>query len=172
MKGKIHIYTGDGKGKTTAALGLALRASGWNMPVYIVQFIKGGKELGEMRALKRIPLISFRQFGFSHFLSKETIGKKDREKAKEGLLFVNNLFNKKRYKIIILDEILTALYFDLFPLEDLLTLLSVKPDDVELLLTGRFLSDELIAHADIVTEMCCRKHYYYDGYQPRKGIEY
>lgn len=170
--GAIQIYTGNGKGKTTAALGLALRAAGHGMRTYIGQFLKG-QEYGELRAVERLaPLITIAQFGRSGFVHvKEPPEKEDVEKAAEGLAACREAVLSGAYDIVIFDEICVALYFHLIPLSAVLAVLDLKPRSMELVLTGRYAPPELIDRADLVTEMREVKHYYRNGIPAREGIE-
>jgi cob(I)alamin adenosyltransferase len=172
FKGYIQIYTGNGKGKTTAALGLALRAAGYNIRVFIGQFIKGHK-YGELHSLKKLdPLITIRQFGrkgFIHITDKPD--KKDIEAANKGLNTCLEAMLSGKYEIIILDEINVALYFNLLSEKQVHDFLDKKPDGVEIVMTGRYSPPSFIDRADLVTEMNEKKHYFNTGIQARKGIE-
>ncbi len=170
QKGYVQIYTGDGKGKTTAALGLALRAAGAGLPVFIAQFIKGG-EYSEVHALKRFSdLISLRQYGSGRFVHGVP-SEEDIRLAKEGLADVHDVLQSGKYKVVILDEAAIATFFDLFTVEDLIGLIEEKPEGVELLITGRNADPRLMEKADLVTEMREVKHYYTEGVPARDGIE-
>jgi cob(I)alamin adenosyltransferase len=170
QKGYVQVYTGNGKGKTTAAFGLALRAAGAGLPVFIAQFAKGGK-YSETFALQRFSdLITLRQFGSGRFISGEP-SKEDVRAAKDGLKEAGEALHSGKYKVVILDEANIATFFELFSVEDLLALIDDKPGDVELLITGRNADPRIVDRADLVTEMCDVKHYYDHGVQARKGIE-
>ena len=170
QKGYVQIYTGNGKGKTTAAFGLALRAAGAGLPVFIAQFIKGG-EYSEIRALKRFSdIVTLRQYGSGRFVHGVP-SEEDIRLAKEGLAEVRDVLQSGEFKVVILDEAVIATFFDLFTVEDLLDLIAVKPEDVELLITGRNADPRLLEKADLVTEMCEVKHYYTKGVKAREGIE-
>ncbi len=170
-KGYIHLYTGNGKGKTTAALGLAIRAAGAGLQVWIGQFVKG-REYSEHRALKRFEdCITVKRFGRTCFI-KGAPEEKDFRAARDGLKEVAAVLEKGTfYDMIILDEVCIALHFNLFSVDELLDVLKVKPAQVELVITGRNAPVELIEYADLVTEMKEIKHYYKRGVQARKGIE-
>lgn len=169
-KGYVQIYTGNGKGKTTAAFGLALRAAGAELPVFIAQFLKGGN-YSEIRAFKRFEdLITVRQYGRGGFIHGNPT-EDDVRAANEGLAEVRIQLNSGNYKVVILDEAVMATFFDLFPVEDLLALIDGKPEEVELIITGRSADPRLIERADLVTEMCEVKHYYAVGVPAREGIE-
>ncbi len=166
----IHVYTGNGKGKTTAAFGLAVRAAMAGKKVFIGQFIKG-MDYSELKLTDYVPAIEIRQFGRDCFIEQEPTAE-DIELAKKGLLLCAELVQSGKYEMIILDEINVALFFNLFSVEEVLQLLAVKKEGVELILTGRYAPKEIIEKADLVTEMVEVKHYYTQGVQARKGIEY
>jgi cob(I)alamin adenosyltransferase len=168
--GYVHVYTGDGKGKTTAALGLAIRAAGAGFNVFIGQFVKG-LHYSEMESLHRLESrITLKQFGLGCFiLRKPTVD--DIRAAKEGLGVIRQVFQENNHRLIILDEANVAVQCDLFPVEELLSLVDAKPRNVELVITGRSARKEVIERADLVTEMCEVKHYYRNGIQARIGIE-
>jgi cob(I)alamin adenosyltransferase len=170
MKGYIHIYTGNGKGKTTAALGLALRAAGAGKKVFIGQFIKG-KPYSEMKVLEKLPNIDLEQFGRDCFIYQKPT-KEDVEAAQKGLDIVKGLVQSKEYDLLILDELTMALYYGLFPLVEVIDLLKNKTRGLEIVITGRQAPQELIELADLVTEMKEVKHYYQRGIEGRKGIEF
>ncbi len=166
----IQIYTGDGKGKTTAALGLALRASGAGLKVYIGQFIKG-KAYSELKSLKKIPQVKIEQYGSGCFL-KYKPKQKDIDLASRGLEQIRKIITQKKYKLVILDEINVALHFGLLHVDQIVDLLKATPKNIELVLTGRQVPSELIKLADLVSEIKEIKHYYRKGKKARKGIEF
>ncbi len=171
MKGYVHIYTGPGKGKTTAAFGLALRAAGAGLRVFIAQFLKKRKS-SEIVALERFSdLITIKQYGRGRFIRNEP-GEKDRIKAREGLEDVRRALDSGTYDVVILDEANIATHFRLFPVEAILELIEAKGDTVELVITGRHADPSLIERADVVTEMTEIKHYSSRGVKARKGIEF
>jgi cob(I)alamin adenosyltransferase len=170
MKGHIQVYTGDGKGKTTAALGLAIRAAGAGLKVFIAQFIKG-MEYSEHRALERFSdTITLKQYGRGCWINGEP-NEDDIQAARNGLEEVKGIICSGNYQVVILDEANIAVYFNLFPVNDLLELINSKPDHVELVITGRRAHPLIIEHADLVTEMQEVKHYFRQGVQARVGIE-
>jgi cob(I)alamin adenosyltransferase len=169
-KGLIHLYTGNGKGKTTAALGLALRAAGAGKKIFIAQFVKG-MHYSELDALKRFPEIEIHQFGLDCFITKEPTSE-DIEAALRGLSVAENIALEGKHDVLILDEICIALYYKLFDIERLIKLLKTKPNEMEIIMTGRYAPDELIDISDLVTEMKEVKHYYQLGIVARKGIEF
>jgi cob(I)alamin adenosyltransferase len=196
-KGLVHVYTGAGKGKTTASLGLALRAIGQGMKVFIIQFLKGGAYTGEFIAAKNfLPNIDIVQFGRPCLKQQKQLKITDgfdfiREEIECGdcrFCFLNDTIQKDyveeafkkalevvlsgEHQLVILDEINMALDLKLLNLELVLNLIANKPEQVELVLTGRNAPEELLEIADLVTEMKAEKHYYDTGVKARKGIEY
>ncbi|HOD15583.1 MAG TPA: cob(I)yrinic acid a,c-diamide adenosyltransferase [Spirochaetota bacterium] len=173
-KGYTHIYTGPGKGKTSAALGLAFRASGSGLKSVIIQFMKGLPS-GEIEAAARTGgLITIERYGSERFCRPDACdGSLDehRDHARRGYERAAGLIASGEYRIVILDEIVTACTFGLLAEEDIISLMKGKPDGTELILTGRGATAGLISHADLVTEMREIKHYYQSGVPPRKGIE-
>ncbi len=172
FKGYIQVYTGNGKGKTTAAIGLAVRAAGHQEKTFIGQFLKG-QDYGELHVVKNLsPLITIEQFGRKGFyhVTKDP-DEEDIQSAKNGLDKCEKAMLSGKYRIIILDEINVTVYFNLLSEKDIHSFLDKKPKDVELVLTGRYAPDSFIERADLVTEMKEVKHYYEKGIQARKGIE-
>ena len=170
QKGYTQIYTGDGKGKTTAALGLALRAAGAGLKVYIAQFIKSG-DYSEIKALSRLAdRITVKQFGLGRFI-KAKPSPEDRAAAQKGLEAIRSALNSGYYQVVIMEEGNVAAMCGLFPVEEILAIMTQKPGDVELVITGRGADARVIDKADLVTEMKAVKHYYQDGVAARTGIE-
>jgi len=170
-KGFLQIYTGDGKGKTTAALGLALRAAGHGLRTYIAQFMKG-QTYGELKSINLVPEMEIEQFGKDTFIHIDQATPKDIQMAQHGLRKAKEKMLSGEFSIIILDEINMAVYFKLLTVTEVLDFISAKPKSIELILTGRRAPDELIQRADLVTEMKEIKHYYSQGVDARDGIEY
>jgi len=170
MKGYIHLYTGNGKGKTTAALGLALRAAGAGKKVFIGQFVKG-MPYSELEALKSLPSIELKQFGLDCFIVNQPT-QNDIDAARAGLEEVSVLILQNTYDVVVLDEICIALYYHLFENDEVIALLNLKPKEMEIVLTGRYAPPAIYEIADLVTEMNEVKHYYQEGIEARKGIEY
>jgi len=171
-KGLIQVYTGNGKGKTTAALGLALRAVGHGKRVLIIQFMKGETGYGEQSsAMKLSPLLTIIKAGREAFVSRSNPDPIDFKLAQEGLSLAKRAIEAGECEILVLDEINTAVDFGLITLSDLLRFIDSKPETLELILTGRNAKPEIIEKADLVTEMVERKHYYRRGIPARKGIE-
>jgi len=171
MKGLIQIYSGDGKGKTTAALGLALRAAGRNMKVLIVQFMKKW-DYGELHSVELIPNITLKTFGTKDFVLKGKAKKIDYEEAKKAFSFGVEGMQSGDYDIVIFDELNMALYYELLDLEEVIKKIKGKPDNVEIVITGRKAPEEIVRIADLVTEMKEIKHPYQKGIEARRGIEY
>jgi cob(I)alamin adenosyltransferase len=171
-KGFVQIYTGNGKGKTTAAIGQAVRAAGFGLKTYIAQFMKE-YPYNELKSLKHLEeWITTEQFCGDEFVyKKELPGKKELEKAKNGLKTAKEKMLNGEYNLIILDEALVATYFKLIKTDELVELIKQKPENIELILTGRYCPEELIKLADLVTEMKEIKHYYQKCITSRNGIE-
>jgi cob(I)alamin adenosyltransferase len=170
-KGYVQVYTGDGKGKTTAALGLALRASGRQMRTYIGQFMKG-QPYAELDALRDHPWIIIEQYGDVRCIRREEVREHHREQARCGLARATAAMRSGEYDIVVLDEVNVSLWFGILTLEDVLVFLDRRPERVEVVLTGRRAPRALIDRADLVTEMREIKHYYEQGVIARQGIEY
>lgn len=171
-RGLVQVYTGNGKGKTTASLGLALRAIGRGLKVCMIQFIKGGGEYGEHQAARHLaPLLTIHQTGRDGWIFKDRLDPKDIRIAHDALVLARTALTGGEYDLVILDEINGAAWFGLVSVDDLLQLIKDKPAQVELVLTGRSADDRVIAAADLVTEMREIKHYYQQGVEARLGIE-
>ena len=171
-KGLVQVYTGDGKGKTTAALGQAMRAAGQGLKVYIVQFMKGWPHYGELETVGQHPNVTMKQFGRPDYVDREHPDPVDVQMAQEALEHSRQMVMSREYDLVILDEVNVALEWKLIQLKDVLSLLVEKPDEVELILTGRHAHPEVIDRADLVTEMREIKHPYHKGVVSRRGIEY
>lgn len=170
MKGYIQVYTGNGKGKTTAALGLAIRAAGAGLKVFIAQFIKMG-EYSEIKALKRFKdLITVEQFGSGRFI-KGTPSASDIEAARKGVEKIKAAFTSGQHNVVIMEEANVAAGLGVLSVEDILKIMDEKPKDVELVITGRGADSRIIEKADLVTEMKEVKHYFQKGVKARIGIE-
>ena len=169
-RGYVQVYTGDGKGKTTAAIGLAIRALGAGLNVYFAQFIKCGR-YSEIEALDRFSdRLTCRQFGRGNWLAGEP-GSEDRQSAEDCLNAIADVLKSGKHQLVILDEANVAAYYGLIDADALLRLIDIKPRNVELVITGRCADRRIIERADLVTEMWEVKHYYKDGVLGRKGIE-
>jgi cob(I)alamin adenosyltransferase len=178
VHGLIHVYTGDGKGKTTAALGLALRAAGHGWHTYIGQFMKG-QDYGELPAAALLgtdpagrPLLTIEQYGKPTFIHVDQATQEDVRLARAGLARACQAMLSGHYQIVVLDEINVALYFKLLTVSDVIELIDQKPGPVELVLTGRRVPDAILERADYVTVMQESRHPYQHGVPARKGIEF
>ena len=171
-RGYIQVYTGNGKGKTTAALGQAVRSAGAGFRTLIVQLMKE-YPYSELEGLE--PLgdhIAIEQYGGDAFVYKgEQPGEDERAKARAGLDRVIDAMQSGDWDVVVLDEGCVAVYFHLITVADLTEVIDAKPDTVELVLTGRYCPDAILARADLVTEMREVKHYYQQDVRARKGIE-
>jgi cob(I)alamin adenosyltransferase len=169
-KGYIHVYTGNGKGKTTAALGLAIRAVGAGFKVFIAQFIKNG-EYSEIKALKQFSgSIRIEQFGTGRFI-KNKASRQDYAESRRGLEKIRQVLSSGKYQLVILEEVNMAVVCGLLTVDDLLDIMSIKPENLELVITGRYAAPRIIDSADLVTEMKEVKHYFQNGVMARVGIE-
>ena len=171
-QGLIQVYTGNGKGKTTAALGLAIRALGHGARVHIIFFMKGEFPYGERELLSKLPNLSFQVFGHEHLIDPNNIKDDERQQACEALEASREALKSKKYDLIVLDEINIASAWNLISMKDVIKLIDDKPSAVELVLTGRYADQRIIDKADLVTNMDEIKHPYRKGIEARKGIEY
>ncbi len=167
----VQIYTGDGKGKTTAALGLAFRAAGWGMKTLFVQFMKKW-EYGELLFSRKIDEINVVQFGIERFIRKGEKPEELMNEVKRGLIFAEEEINSGKWDIVVMDEIITAILFDLVTEDEVVDFVKRNRGKCEIILTGRDATQKLIEIADLVTEMRKIKHPYDSGISARKGIEY
>ncbi len=171
-KGMVQVYTGNGKGKTTAALGLALRAVGHELNVCMIQFMKGGGRQGEHIAAEKLaPYLTIVQTGREGWIRKGHPSQEDTEMARKALSIADEALSGNVYDLVILDEINNAVHHGLISVDDVLILIRRKPDNVELVLTGRNAHEKVIEAADLVTEMREIKHYFKKGIPARTGIE-
>ena len=171
MKAYIHIYTGNGKGKTTAAFGLALRAVGAGMKVFIGQFVKGKTYNENLVVARYLKNITVKQYGLDCFIVNDPTDD-DIKAAVKGLNEMHKIITSGKHNLVIMDEINIALYYKLIDVNEVIEIMKNKPEHVELVLTGRYAPQQLIDMADLVTEMKEVKHYYQQGIEARKGIEY
>jgi cob(I)alamin adenosyltransferase len=171
-QGLVQVYTGNGKGKTTASLGLALRATGHGLKVFVIQFMKGSTVYGELAAAERLaPELTIRQVGRDTFVSRSHPDPEDVRMATEGFTLARDMVISGQYDLVILDEINCAVDLGLVPLAEVKELITLKPAHTELVLTGRGAHPEIVDLADLVTEMREVKHYYNSGQHARTGIE-
>jgi len=171
-RGLVEVFTGDGKGKTSAALGVALRALGHDLKIFIVFFMKGIFPCGEQKTLSQLPNVTFVRFGSETFVDPNNITKADKEEAKKALNAARKAILSNDYDIVILDEINVAAAWKLIDIDEVIKLIQERPEKVELILTGRYANDRLISLADLVTNMTKIKHPYDKGISARKGIDY
>lgn len=191
-KGLVQVYTGNSKGKTTASLGISLRAVGHGFKVYIIQFMKGSSYYGELYSIQKLyPYMQIRQYGRSCpnetlikngeklctgcmkcFVQKGKATKDDLEMTALALAHAKEIITSDEYDIVVLDEILNSLDFDLLKMEDITNLLDLQPPLVEIIMTGRNAPQAIIDRADLVTEMHQIKHPYEQGIPARRGTEY
>lgn len=171
-RGYVHILTGEGPGKTTAAFGLAVRALGWGLKVCVIQFLKkriSGENLFFRRYRKNIVI---RQFGTRNFVNKGIVSPEDIKLAIKGLEYARKIISSRKFDLVILDEVNMALYFGLLRVEDIILLIKSKPENVELVLTGRNAPQELFDYADYLIKIECLRHPFNRGHAARKGIEF
>ena len=175
FKGLVHIITGKGRGKTTSAIGLGIRAVGHGLKVYMIQFMKGkleGKKYGEIKSIKKFRNFKVAQFGTGELVSHGTPAKTDFELAKKGFDHAKEIINSSKYDIVILDEIWATVHHKLIDLSEVISLIKNKPKNVELVLTGRYAPEEAYDYADYVSEIKKIKHPYSKGLKARLGVEY
>ena len=171
--GLVQVYTGSGKGKTTAALGLAMRAIGHGLTVYMIQFMKGKTNYGELHSAKRLPNFKIEQFGRPSFVDKKKPAQADIKGAEKALRKAKKIIESGKWAIVILDEINVALDYKLIQVKDVLELVRSKPHHVELVLTGRKAPKSMISVADLVSEVREVKHPYRTRkLKSRRGIEH
>jgi LAO/AO transport system kinase len=171
-RGLVQVYTGNGKGKTSAALGLALRALGRGLKVYVIQFIKGDRDYGEIIMAREIPGLEMVTYGRGKFIDEESRTQKDAELAQEALEHAREIITSGNHDVVILDEVNIAMSLGLLEPRSVIQLARDKPPDIELIMTGRGAPDEIIDIADLVTEMREVRHPYGKGVKARRGIEY
>ena len=171
-EGLVHVFTGNGKGKTTAALGAILRALGHGLKVYIVFFMKGDYPYGEFNTLSKLSNVDVASFGFRSLTDPANIKPEEIEQAKLALAAAREAVLSGNYDLVVLDEINVALALKLIELDEVIRLIGDKPVNVEIILTGRYADNKLIEMADLVTEMVKVKHPYDQGIPAREGIEY
>jgi len=171
-RGLVQIFTGDGKGKTSAALGAVLRALGNGLRVYFVFFMKGDYPYGERNILSQLPNIKVASFGGRSFVDPANVKPEDKEQAGQALAAARKAMLSGNYDMVVLDEVNVAVVWKLVELDEVIKLLKDKPPNVELILTGRKADAKLVQLADLVTEMLKIKHPYDEGVAARRGIEY
>ena len=171
-RGLVQLFTGDGKGKTSAALGIALRALGHGLKVCLVYFMKGDYPYGERAILAKLPNVRIKSFGQAGFINPANIKPAEKEQARQGLAAAREAVLSGDYDLVILDEVNLAVAWKLIELDEVIKLLEDKPAKVDLVLTGRKADSKLVQAADLVTEMLKIKHPYDEGIGARRGIDY
>ncbi len=170
-KGLLMVYTGEGKGKTTAALGQALRAAGHGYRVLVINFMKG-RDYGELKAAHYLPQFEMLKAGRDGFVDRDNPDEEDLRLAAEGMARAKEALSSGQYDLVILDELNVAVHYNLVPLEDLLELINNKRPGVNVIITGRHAHEKIIEMADMVSEVKEVKHHFTAGIGARKGIEY
>jgi len=170
--GMVHVYTGNGKGKTTSSLGLGMRAAGHGFKVLMIQFMKGDIKYGELEAAKHIPNFEILQFGRPDFVDKNNPEQIDIDLAKKGLAHAKDIVKAGKVDMLILDEINVAVEWKLVTASEVMDIVKSRPENMEIVLTGRYAPAEFIELADTVTEMKEIKHPYSKNILARKGVEY
>ena len=171
-QGLVQISTGEGKGKTSTALGIVLRALGYGLRAFIVFFMKGDYPYGEFRILSELPNVNMARFGFRTFCDPNNVKPEEREQARQALTVAREAMLSGNYDLVVLDEVNVAVAWKLVELDEVIRLIKDKPPNVELILTGRNADTRLVQMADLVTEMLKIKHPYDEGVAARRGIEY
>jgi cob(I)alamin adenosyltransferase len=171
-RGLVQVFTGDGKGKTSAAIGAVVRAVGHGLKVYIAFFMKGGYPYGERQILSKLPGVALESFGSSDFVNPRSIKPEDIKEAAKALAAAREAVLSGNYDLVVLDEVNVAVAFGLISVDDVLKLIEEKPQKVELILTGRRADTRLVQAADLVTECLKIKHPYDMGVAARGGIEF
>ncbi|MCK4455765.1 MAG: cob(I)yrinic acid a,c-diamide adenosyltransferase [Thermoplasmata archaeon] len=170
--GLIQVYTGTGKGKTTASLGLAMRACGHGLKAYMIQFMKGRIDYGELKIAEKIDGLTIEQFGRPDFVDKDNPAKEDIKLARDALARSKEVILGGKYDIVILDEVNVAIEWNLIEVGEVIDLLKKKPKEVEVVLTGRYARQEIIDLADLVSEVREVKHPFKRGMHSRIGVDY
>ncbi len=171
-RGLVYIFTGDGKGKTSAALGVVLRALGHGLRAHITYFMKGDYPYGERNILSKLPNVTMASFGSLEFVDPTNVKPEEIEQARQALAAAREAMLSGNYDLVVLDEVNVAVAWKLVELDEVIRLISDKPQNVELILTGRYADTKLVQMADLVTEMLKIKHPYDKGIMARRGIEY
>ena len=172
-KGLVQVFTGDGKGTTTAALGTVLRAAGHGFKILVIFFIKGESSEGEFKTLPTLPGVEVAKFGMHKWIrDTDNVSPEEKAEAKAALEAAHKAITSGKYDLVVLDEINMAVYFKLITADDVIRLAKDKPSHTELILTGRRADSRIMEIADLVTEMKSIKHPYEKGIKAREGIEY
>ncbi len=171
-KGFVQVFTGNGKGKTSAAMGMVLRAIGHDLKVRVIFFMKANFPYGEKKTLTRFPNVTLSVFGGPGFITPGNAKEVDKSEARKALEAGREAVMSGQYDLVVLDEINVAVAWKLVELDDVIKLIKDKPEPVELILTGRYADPRIVRIADLVTEMIAIKHPYDEGIQARPGFEY
>ncbi len=171
-KGLVQLFTGDGKGKTSAAIGTVIRALGHGLKVYIAFFMKGNHPYGERQILSKLPGVTMASFGSGKLVDPDNIKVEERGEAEKALAAAREAMLSGKYDMVVLDEVNVAVFFELISVDEVLKLIEDKPQKVELILTGRRADTRLVQAADLVTECLKIKHPYDMGVASREGIEF
>jgi cob(I)alamin adenosyltransferase len=171
-KGLVEVFTGNGRGKTSAALGVVLRALGHDFRVCIIHFMKGNYPYGEQKTLASLPDVTVAVFGRLSFVDPKNIQDEDRKEAKKAIEAAGEAMLSGNYDLVVLDEVNVASAWGLVGIEEVIELIEDKPEKVELILTGRYADERLVELADLVTEMVAIKHPYEQGIEARPGLDY
>ena len=171
-KGLVQVFTGEGRGKTSAAIGTVVRALGNGLKVCIIAFMKAGHPSGEWKILSGLENVNISRFGMKGFVNPDNPSQEDRDEAAQALKAAREAIASNDYDMVLLDEVNVAVAWNLIDVHDVLSLIETKPENVELILTGRGANKEIVKAADLVTEMLNIKHPYENGTLARKGIEY
>jgi cob(I)alamin adenosyltransferase len=172
QKGLVQVFTGNGKGKTTAAVGTIVRVVGHNFKACLISFMKGNYAYGEYKTLSQLPNVAIEQFGLRKFTDPAKIKAAEKEQAKAALAAARKAVMSGDYDLVVLDEVNVAVCYNLVGLDKIISLIKDKPLHVELILTGRYADPKILEIADLVTEMVKVKHPFDEGVKARKGIEY
>ena len=170
--GIVEVFTGNGRGKSSAALGVAVRAAGHNLKVHIVYFMKGDYPYGEQKILAQLPNVTYAAFGHRDFVDPANVKPEEIEQAGQALSEARRAIFSNEYDLVVLDEVNVAIAWKLVDLDNMVQLIKDKPDSLELILTGRYASGKITQLADLVTEMVEVKHPYQKGITSRKGFDY
>jgi len=170
--GLLQVYTGDGKGKTTAALGVALRASGYGAKTLMIQFMKDDPGYGEYSAAKFIPGFELKQVGRNSFVDFSNPDPIDLKLMSDGWKIAQDAILQQTYDVVILDELNVGLFYNMLPMDEVIKFLKNKRGKTEVITTGRYAPQPLIDIADLVTDMQSVKHYFFAGVQSRDGIDH
>lgn len=171
-KGLVEVFTGNGRGKTSAAMGVVLRALGHDLKICIIFFMKGKFPYGEQKTLAKFPNVNFTVFGSLDFVDPRNVREEDKKEARKALQAGREAMLSGKYDLVVLDEINVAAAWGLIGVEDIIKLIEDKPEQVELILTGRYADPRIVKQADLVTEMVAIKHPFDEGVKARAGLDY